>query len=206
MADKDKNDDDRNKGAGKKKAKETPKKERQISLRLTPKGARRLSRLTEKTEWTVTQVIEEALKFYAAHEGISAEDAVDGVETSTTAPVATNIQQVEIPVPTVAESKPVQPAETRPEKIQAKEIQAKVDNGIAPNVVAQVEVPQTPVSDETVTASEQEPVDDVKIVEETARGRSRAGTKSGSRTSTGKGVRAVARDGNGNKDKTKINR
>ena len=58
------------KGATKKKAKSTPKKERQISLRLSARGARRLTQLTESKEWTVTQVIEEALKVYAIHEGI----------------------------------------------------------------------------------------------------------------------------------------
>src|SRR5690348_1757255 len=60
--------------AKKKKAKSTPKKERQISLRLSPKVAKRLTRLTEIKEWTVTQVIEESLKFYAAQEGIAIED------------------------------------------------------------------------------------------------------------------------------------
>ena len=69
------NDEERDKGnAKKKKAKSTPKKERQISLRLSPKGAKRLSELTDKTEWSVTQVIEEALKVYAAHENIHVED------------------------------------------------------------------------------------------------------------------------------------
>jgi len=55
----------------KKKDKTTPKKERQISLRLSAKGAKRLNRLTETKEWSVTQVIEEALKVYASHEGIT---------------------------------------------------------------------------------------------------------------------------------------
>lgn len=68
--------------AKKKKAKSTPKKERQISLRLSPKGARRLSRLTEQKEWTVTQVIEEALKVYAAHEGIILEEKSDEFTTT----------------------------------------------------------------------------------------------------------------------------
>ncbi len=73
------NDEERDKGsAKKKKAKSTPKKERQISLRLTPKGAKRLSQLTEKTEWSVTQVIEEALKVYAAHENIHVDDKIEG--------------------------------------------------------------------------------------------------------------------------------
>ena len=56
--------------AKKKKAKSTPKKERQISLRLSANGAKRLTKLTETKEWSVTQVIEEALKVYASHEGI----------------------------------------------------------------------------------------------------------------------------------------
>jgi hypothetical protein len=60
--------------AKKKKAKSTPKKERQISLRLSANGAKRLTKLTETKEWTVTQVIEEALKVYAAHEGITIQD------------------------------------------------------------------------------------------------------------------------------------
>ncbi len=72
------NDEERDKGTGKKKkAKSTPKKERQISLRLSPRGAKRLSQLTDKTEWSVTQVIEEALKVYAAQEDIHVEDKVD---------------------------------------------------------------------------------------------------------------------------------
>jgi hypothetical protein len=58
----------------KKKAKSTPKKERQISLRLSANGAKRLTKLTESKEWTVTQVIEEALKVYAIHEGITIQD------------------------------------------------------------------------------------------------------------------------------------
>jgi hypothetical protein len=58
----------------KKKAKSTPKKERQISLRLSANGAKRLTKLTQTKEWTVTQVIEEALKVYAAHESITIED------------------------------------------------------------------------------------------------------------------------------------
>jgi len=44
------------------KARSVPKKVRQVSLRLSPKAARRLSKLAELKEWTVTQVIEEALK------------------------------------------------------------------------------------------------------------------------------------------------
>ena len=72
------NDEERDKGnTKKKKAKSTPKKERQISLRLSPKGAKRLSQLTDKTEWSVTQVIEEALKVYAAHENISVDDKAE---------------------------------------------------------------------------------------------------------------------------------
>jgi hypothetical protein len=69
-----------------KKAKSTPKKERQISLRLNDKAARRLNKLMEKTEWSVTQVIEQALKVYAAHEGIILDDKAelqdqDGTDT-----------------------------------------------------------------------------------------------------------------------------
>lgn len=60
--------------AKKKKAKSTPNKERQISLRLSSKGAKRLTKLTEHKEWTVTQVVEEALKVFAAHEGIVIQD------------------------------------------------------------------------------------------------------------------------------------
>lgn len=71
------NEDGKAKEAAKKKAKSTPKKERQISLRLSPKGAKRLSRLTEAKEWTVTQIIEEALKVYAAQEGVSGEDKAE---------------------------------------------------------------------------------------------------------------------------------
>jgi hypothetical protein len=64
-----------NKGAAKKKKpKLTPNKERQISLRLSSRGARRLSKLTEQKEWTVTQVVEEALKLFAIHEGIVIQD------------------------------------------------------------------------------------------------------------------------------------
>lgn len=68
------NEDGKARDVAKKKAKATPKKERQISLRLSPKGAKRLSRLTEAKEWTVTQVIEEALKVYAALEGFTGEE------------------------------------------------------------------------------------------------------------------------------------
>lgn len=67
-----------------KKEKASPKKERQISLRLSAKGAKRLNKLIDKTEWSVTQVIEEALKVYAIHEGITLEDKVeDRKETGT---------------------------------------------------------------------------------------------------------------------------
>ncbi len=65
------------KGSPKKKAKATPNKERQISLRLSAKGARRLNHLIEKKEWSVTQVVEEALKHYAASEQISGDERVD---------------------------------------------------------------------------------------------------------------------------------
>ena len=61
----------------KKKDKGTPKKERQISLRLSAKGAKRLNKLTEIKEWSVTQVVEEALKVYAAHEGVIIADRPD---------------------------------------------------------------------------------------------------------------------------------
>ena len=60
-----------------KKEKGAPKKERQISLRLSAKGAKRLNKLTEIKEWSVTQVVEEALKVYAAHEGISIAEKSD---------------------------------------------------------------------------------------------------------------------------------
>lgn len=60
-----------------KKAKAAPKKERQVSLRLSAKGAKRLNKLTEKTEWSVTQVIEEALKAYAVQQGIVLEDKAE---------------------------------------------------------------------------------------------------------------------------------
>ncbi len=65
------------KDSPKKKGKATPKKERQISLRLSAKGAKRLNKLTEIKEWSVTQVIEEALKAYAAQEGITISDKPD---------------------------------------------------------------------------------------------------------------------------------
>ena len=76
------NDTEREKGSNKKKkGKATPKKERQISLRLSAKGAKRLNKLTEATEWSVTQVVEEALKVYAAREGIVLDEKTDADDT-----------------------------------------------------------------------------------------------------------------------------
>lgn len=75
------NDNEREKGSNKKKkGKATPKKERQISLRLSARGAKRLNKLTEATEWSVTQVVEEALKVYAVREGIVLDEKTDDAD------------------------------------------------------------------------------------------------------------------------------
>ncbi len=81
------NDNEREKGSNKKKkGKATPKKERQISLRLSAKGAKRLNKLTEATEWSVTQVVEEALKVYATREGIVLDEKADDADATKDAP------------------------------------------------------------------------------------------------------------------------
>jgi hypothetical protein len=73
-------DTGKSKDEDKKKTKSTPNKERQISLRLSAKGAKRLNKLIETKEWTVTQIFEEALKLYAAQEGISITEKLDDAD------------------------------------------------------------------------------------------------------------------------------
>ena len=90
------NEGEREKGSGKKKKdKATPKKERQISLRLSAKGAKRLNKLTEATEWSVTQVVEEALKVYAAREGIVLDEKADDIEAQKTEERDTEEKKIE---------------------------------------------------------------------------------------------------------------